>query len=73
MRALNSIYEMCQLPIDPRKKSRMSGEGKETLSCRTAALIVAEQTEGSVRAGDHWITVGRGECSAQSKYGEKLR
>jgi hypothetical protein len=29
---------MCQLSIDPRKKSRMSGEGKET----NGGLVVAE-------------------------------
>jgi hypothetical protein len=30
---------MCQLPIGPRKKSRIPSEEKETLSCRTAALL----------------------------------
>jgi hypothetical protein len=41
---------MCQLPIGPHKKSRMSGEGKETLSCRTAALLSPSKPKAAFTA-----------------------
>jgi hypothetical protein len=45
---------MCQLPIGPRKKSRMSSEEMETLACKTAACC-RRVGQGSVRARDTWI------------------
>jgi len=48
-RALNSIWETCQLAIGPRKRSRIPGEGKENMARRKAPLVL--ETDRTPRAG----------------------
>ena len=58
---------MCQLSIGPRKKSRMSGEGKETLSCRTAASLSPSRPKAAFVPAANGLQFCRRERSATSK------
>ena len=64
---LNSIYEMCQLPIGPRKKPRIPSEEKETLSCRTAASLSPSRPKAAFVPAANGLQSYRRERSAQSK------
>jgi len=64
---LNSIYEMCQLPIGPRKKPRIPSEEKETLSCRTAAALSPSRPKAAFVPAANGLQSCRRERSAQSK------
>ena len=69
----NSVLEMCQPAIGAHKKPRISSEGKENLSCRRAAPVVAEQTDDNADAATRRIVVGRGDQLAPSQRQRGLR
>jgi hypothetical protein len=48
----------------------MSGEGKETLSCRTAASLSPSRAKAEFVPATNGLQSAEGDCPAQSKYQE---
>jgi len=67
-RALNSIWETCQLAIGPRKRSRIPGEGKENMARRKAPPCPRNRPHPTRGAGHRWVKVCRGDHLSPAKH-----